>query len=375
MTERSPVQAGGVDTGEDGPITVASVPASHVYVRHIAALDGEPTHVQRLADPDPDAPGRSTIEKWWPPVMLDPAWLAEAEYDLLHVQFGFDARDPEELREAMSVVRGRGAPFVYTAHDLRNPHHPDSTTHGRQLDVLMEYADAVITLTPGAADEIRRRWDREAIVLPHPHVVDFATMDEHRTRRMQLGSREEFRVGLHIKSLRANMDPMAILPVLEETVAGLPGGVLQVNGHRDVLDPDGNRRDAVLAAHLTEAADRGLLELRVHDYFDDDALWAYLGSLDVSVLPYRFGTHSGWLEACRDLGTAVATPTCGYYAEQGPVLSYEMDEDGFDPETLARAITRAHEQGPVAALTVDERRRQRTEIAAAHESLYRRLLR
>ena len=34
----------------------------------------------------------------------------------------------------------------------------------------------------------------------------------------------------------------------------------------------------------------------------DDELWDYLQSLDVSVLPYRFGTHSGWLEACHDLG-------------------------------------------------------------------------
>ena len=59
----------------------------------------------------------------------------------------------------------------------------------------------------------------------------------------------------------------------------------------------------------------------MHDYFSDDELWDYLHALDVSVLPYRFGTHSGWLEACHDLGTTVVAPTCGFYAEQRPCLT------------------------------------------------------
>jgi 2-oxoglutarate dehydrogenase E1 component len=130
---------------------------------------------------------------------------------------------------------------------------------------------------------------------------------------------------------------MALLPTLVETVAAIPGGVLQVNGHRDVLDPDGARRDESLAAYLHDQADAGRLELHVHDFLDDDALWDYLASLDVSVLPYRFGTHSGWLEACRDLGTAVVAPTCGHYADQGPVLSYAHDEAGLDEVTIGMA--------------------------------------
>ena len=118
-----------------------------------------------------------------------------------------------------------------------------------------------------------------------------------------------FRVGLHLKSLRANMDPMRILPTLVDTVAGLDDAVLQVNCHRDILDADGARRDAELSAWLRGEAAAGRLELEVHDYFSDDDLWAYLASLDLSVLPYTFGTHSGWLEACRDLQTTVLAPS------------------------------------------------------------------
>ena len=58
------------------------------------------------------------------------------------------------------------------------------------------------------------------------------------------------------------------------------------------------------------------------------------------MLPYRFGTHSGWLEACYDLGTAVVAPSCGFYAEQQPCVTYRHDEDGLDADSLAAAVRR-----------------------------------
>lgn len=53
-----------------------------------------------------------------------------------------------------------GAPLVLTVHDLRNPHHRDVALHDAQLGVLVEAAAAIVTLTPGAAETIRRRWGR-----------------------------------------------------------------------------------------------------------------------------------------------------------------------------------------------------------------------
>jgi hypothetical protein len=353
---------------------VASVPAAHVYVRHLAPVreDGASTRVVRLADPDPDRPGRSTQSKWWPPVMLEPDWVREHhdDFDVFHVQFGFDACAPEQLAELAAALRSAGKPLVYTVHDLRNPHHVDRREHDAQLDVLVPAADALITLTDGAAAEIEARWGRRPIVLPHPHVVDLEEM-VRRAGRPDEPARP-FTVGLHVKSLRACMDPLAVLPTLIETVQEIPGGVLQVNGHRDVLEHDGARYDTDLADALEAAP--SCVDVRVHDFLSDAELWDYLDGLDVSVLPYRFGTHSGWLEACRDLGTAVVAPTCGYYADQGPVHRFTMDESTFDEESLLGAVLSAHDAGPPDPLTVADRIAQREQVAAAHADLYRDLL-
>ena len=167
-------------------------------------------------------------------------------------------------------------------HDLRNPHHHDRRLHDEQLDVLVPAADALITLTPGAAQAIEERWGRTAQVLPHPYVVDLPTVSlamTVRSRRIQ----RPFRVGLHLKCLRATMDPLRILPTLVDTVAGLGDAVLQVNCHRDILDPDGARRDVELAAYLRAEESRGHLDLVAHDHFSDQDPWSYLASLDVSV--------------------------------------------------------------------------------------------
>jgi len=347
-------------------LVVASVPAGHVYVRHLSPPDGvldDGPRVHRLDDPDPDDWTRAAAGRWWPPAMLEPQWVrthARARgVDVFHLHFGFDSRTPAELAAWVEAVHAAGAALVFTVHDLRNPHHPDRAQHDAQLDVLVPAADALVTLTPGAAAEISRRWGREATVVPHPHVVELADLEraaQARARR-RVG---QFRVGVHVKSVRANSDPLTVLPVLAEVLGELPGAVLQVDAHRDTgLD----EQLAGLARHRH-------VDLRVHDWFADASFHSYLHSLDVSVLPYRFGTHSGWLEACRDVGTTVVAPTCGYYAEQGPVLDFRLDEQGFDPESLARAVVTAYDERPRWGATAAERRAQRVEVAAAHDRVY-----
>ncbi|WP_055242912.1 hypothetical protein [Arthrobacter sp. Edens01] len=359
-------------------IRVASVPAGHVYIRHLDPLPGNRLHlpdVVRLADPDPDSPGNPATGKWWPPVMLHADWIEAnaGTFDVFHIHFGFDALDPKDLQDAVDALRRHGKPLIYTVHDLRNPHHESPAAHDAHLDVLIPAADALITLTRGAAVEIERRWGRTAEVIPHPHVVELDTMAEYAHRPRDNGD-DRYRVGVHVKSLRASMEPLPVIRTLLETAREDGGMVVQVNGHCDVLQRGGARYSAELAEFLERESATDELELHVHDFLPDEKLWEYLARLDLSVLPYRFGTHSGWLEACRDLGTAVAAPDCGFYSDQGPVFGYHHNEAGLDARSLQRAVRAAREAGPPVPLSVYSRATQRGAVAEQHAGIYARLL-
>ncbi|OPC85332.1 hypothetical protein B4N89_26735 [Embleya scabrispora] len=352
---------------------VASVPAGHVYVRHCAVRE-IPDTVVRLPDPRPNG-APSTSQRWWPPVMLDPDWVDahHDEFDLYHLHFGFDAESPARLRTLVDVLAGRTKPFVYTVHDLHNPHQRDPAPHEAALDVLIPAADHLITLTPGAAAEIARRWKRSATVLPHPHVV--APSDLVRPRPPRTG----YTVGLHAKSLRPNMAVLPTVRALMPIVAELPSAVLRVDIHPDVEDPAASAYAPNVMAELREYARSGAIDLRVHDYFDDAGLWDYLSGLDLSVLPYLFGTHSGWLEACHDLGTAVAVPDCGFHAQQRPCFGYRLDHAidprGPDAESLGAAVREAYRRRHhVVRADPGLRAAERARVARAHREIYRRLL-
>ena len=348
-------------------LRVLSVPSGHIYVRHLEPPGGDPV-VHRLPDPvvSPQAP----LEQWWPPPALDAGWVLDhaGDFDLFHLHFGFDARRPDQLADLVSALRTTGKPFVYTVHDLRNPHHQTRGLHDEHLDVLVPAADELVTLTPGAAREIEERWGRSVRVLPHPHVVDAPTLS--RPRPPHVG----FVVALHLKSLRASMEPLAVVESLAAVVDTLPGARLRVDVHTDVMTPGFPRHDAAVAQTLRRLETRAHVDLRVHDYFTDDELWDYFQAVDLSVLPYRFGTHSGWLEACHDLGTTVLTSDVGYIAEQRPCLTYHLDEDGLDEASLAGAVRRAYDERPSWRADPGDRMRERAMLADAHRATYLRLV-
>lgn len=365
-------------TGVPGSaLQVVSVPAGHPYVQQV--LGGRPAELTVRPDPDPDRPHLVATDRWWPPVALRADWVAHESFDLLHVHFGFDASTPADLTRLLEVLARTGRPLVLTVHDLRSPHQQDSGVLDAQLDVLVPRAAAVLTLTHQAASQVRARWGRDAEVVAHPHLVPLATMTRLRALRRPPASRgpgrEDVVVGLSAKSLRTNTDPARLLPVLERTIATLGSARLLVDLHHDVLTHPGTRQRA-LVEKLRAAEGRGV-EVLVHEPFDDDDLWTHLAGLDVAVLPYRFGTHSGWLEACHDLGTRVLAPSAGCYADQGADEVYAADEHGVDEASLAaalsRVVRRARTAGP-AGLDAPARAAQLELVRDTHLATYRRVL-
>lgn len=339
-------------------ISLASVPAGHPYVH--AMLDSD--HVALLSDPVP--PGATVPGQWWPPRLLEPGFLADhiGDIDVLHVHFGFDAIAPDVLRDVVGVLREHRVPLVVTVHDLDNPHFRDPDEHRERLGVLVSAASEVITLTPGAAAEVQRRWNRTCVVLPHPPVLpDIGAPREHRGEPV---------VAVHAKALRANIDPWPVLDAL------LPRAG---TGWRLRLDVDA---EALRSPRAAEAAEARLdrysvagVDVRVHPRFSDAALGEYLHEIDVMVLPYRFGTHSGWVEACRDAGVCAVVPDCGYFAQQQSFPVYHYNRTELDAESLLCAVDAAvTAERPSGADLRAQRHQLSADLRTQMTGLYRGLL-
>lgn len=337
-------------------VRVLHVPTAHDYVANLT---------DRRVPGVTLAPTSEEGGAWLPSTALTPAWVVAnaTSFDVLHVHFGFEGRTPDQLRELVAALRAAGRGLVFTVHDLENPHLPRQDGYARLLDVLVPAADALVTLTPGAASEVHRRWGRQAAVVPHPHVAPLHEIGTPRRRRPRQV------VGLHLKSLRANVMALPVLRSLLEAVALLPQAVLRVDVHTEALDPAFPRHDAGLAQELCAAATEGALDLHVHDRFDDAGLIAYLRELDVSVLGYGHGTHSGWLELCHDLGTPVVAGRVGFLHQQQALVQVDL----LDPRSIADGLVRAMAGIPGSVATAEGRLAGRLDIARAHRAAYRRV--
>ena len=353
-------------------IRVVSIPAGHPYPQSVTGSRG----ITVLPDP---RPAHAPDGQWWPPVALDPAWIRAnaTAADLLHIHFGTESFTPGHLAACLAAAREVGWPVVFTVHDLEHPQLSDQSGYRSQLDVLVPGADALITLTPGAAREIQRRWCRTALVLPHPAMVsEFGAGPRPATS-------PSLRVGMHLKDLRSNVDSLAMVTALCGAVIDLARAGRNVTGevrmHHSVRDTA--TRDAIRAV----IADTARVDLIEHDRLDDSALELAISSLDVAVLPYGHGTHSGWLELCWDLGIGIVAPAVGFYAEQhtdGTVASFLSEPTGI---SLSTAIAEVLDSPLATRPGTDSRdsevtrrsvvRAAELELqAAVHAGLYRKLV-
>jgi hypothetical protein len=349
-------------------VRVASIPAGHPYVRH--ALTG--TGVGLLAEPPP--PG-ATDGRWWPPVMFVAAWVAAnaGRFDVMHLHFGIESYPAGHLRALIRALRGNGRPLVHTVHDLENPQLDDQKAHLEHLDILIPAADEVVTLTAGAAAAIERRWGRSAAVVPHPHVLPF---DAEAPAGTPSGP---YVLGLHLRDIRPGTDAVravaTVLDAIDRLYAQGIRAIARVHVNARVRDEAAGARVGEMVARHPSA------ELHRAERLGDETLARSIADLDVAVLPYRTGTHSGWAELCWDLGVPVAGPPVGYAGEQHPE-DFAVFGAG-DGAALARAVRRllagAPRPGSAArAARLADRREQRiagaAAIADAHIALYARAL-
>lgn len=266
---------------------------------------------------------------------------------LVHLHFGFEQRSAAELADWVDEVHAARIAVVHTAHDLDNPHLVDQSEFHRAVDVLARSADAVTTLTPAAARALRRRSGVTAAVISHPHVIPIAEV-------AALGRRPRPRDGIYVHAgpARPNLDLDAIARLVARP------------GQRTVLVHVRPTAPAATLDALARLARRGRLVLDVGARLSDADLWRRLASCELLLLPYRWGTHSGLLEAAHDVGTPVLAPAFGGYGDQG-ATTYEVDPTPDVDAALASRPT------TTVAGRCRDRDRARTTFAAIHRAAMR----
>jgi len=346
-------------------ITVAALPGRGLYVRHL----GHPEGVDGVHRPTVVLPGSAPR----PPASFDVAWLTDqlGDMQVVHVH-GISPRvTPEQVAAAAKAVKSTGRPLVVTAYHLSDPSGSDEATYAAQLNALIPEADQVITLTESAREEITQRWSVDALVLPHPHVVDFVRMRRARPE----ARRGPFVLGVHLGSLRLPGDPVAVIEALATAADDVPQVRLDVHVHDHLLDSDSTRFNPVTIREIERIVTKAGGSLRAHRPMTDAQLWDHLFSLDASFVPPLHGSHSIWPEACFDLGTQVLLPDSSHAAAQRPGLSYSANVDGVpDVESLRTAIGQARQQDAGWRADPTGRWKERVRISEILRGCYEKLL-
>jgi hypothetical protein len=350
-------------------ITVAALPGRGLYVRHL----GHPEGVDGVHRPTVGVPGWAPR----PPAVFEPGWLQrhlldqQDDLQLVHVH-GLPVRlRPEQVVEAAETVARAGRPLVVTVYHLSDPTGVDDDAFAAQLAELLPRADAVITLTESARLEIGKRWSVDAIVLAHPHVVDFVRMRRSRSEQR----RGPFVIGAHLGGLRLPGDPVDVVRALARAAADVPDARLDVHLHDHLLDPESTRYAATTIQEIKRTVTAAGGRVLVHRPMTDAQLWDHLFSLDASFVPPLYGSHSIWPEACYDLGTRSVLPAATHAAAQRPDLSYTASEDVvLDVDSLHEALSTARREPVAPHADPTSRWHERVKIAETLRGLYEKLL-
>lgn len=361
---------------------MAVLPAAHPAVRRITGLSASAqvdlvpmqTGAVNGAPPPDTAPDRGG--PGGDPAEADGEQLQQV--DVAHVHFGYDYLEPESVEHVVEYLERTGVPMVLTVHDIVYPLPEDSLPHRDHTGTLVRAASRVLTLTEVAAQELWVRWGVEALVVPHPRLLDEAEISTAvRAGKHLRGPADSAVVGVLLERMGENIEGPELLDMLAPVAAGRRGAhlriVVEAQAWRDACGEDRESGGHHLVAELAAEGDWESVRLIRYEALDLGPVLAEFAALDVCVLPYRFATHSTWLELCRDLGVAPVLPAVGFLREQWFDRCDPADHSGEvydprDPGSLTWAVRTAIDEprgAPPRVEGADPR-----VVMAAHEQIY-----
>ncbi|WP_346843953.1 glycosyltransferase [uncultured Rothia sp.] len=343
-------------------MALLSIPSEHPYVRSIypRAIAHD---VPVLDDPilDPAEPAR-----WWPHPAFERQWWENDTADTprhlkdsitaVHVHFGFEHLSVEQTQDFIDTLRDQRIPLILTVHDIDNPHLADQSDYHRQLAILLGDAARIFTLTELAKNRLVTEFSVRAArirVAPHPRVVPSSELPAPAAGEG---------VGVFLKSVRSNV-------------------IHDFTFYRDIAAECAKRSQSFRVFIHRDQAESELfrqlesypgIELIAHDEMSDSQLYAAVAGCAAVILPYRGGTHSGWLEMCRDLDVPVAVPDCGCFAGQADSADAVRVFPTGDGHQAGIAATELAQTGHIPF--AGNRDAQQKEIVALHRHIYEALL-
>lgn len=353
-----------MDTSADRT-RVAVLPAAHPAVRRITGL-GVDSHID-LVPVRPGVVNGRTPTVAFTAAERTPSDDASGEIhrdadpmssvDVAHVHFGYDYLAPESTDDVVRHLAGVDVPMVLTVHDIVYPADDDQQPHRGHTGTLVEAANTVVTLTDVAAQELWVRWGVQPLVIPHPRLLTEEEISAAVRGSKHLRSPDSAVVGVLLERMGENIEGPELLDQLASVASGRPGADLRIlveaQAWRDACGEDGESGGNHLVAELAAEGDWTSVRLARYESLDLSALLTEFAALDVCVLPYRFATHSTWLELCRDLGVAPVFPAVGCLREQWFDRCDPADHSGevYDPRDSAAiaAAVRAALDTPLAA--------------------------
>jgi hypothetical protein len=283
-------------------LRVAHLPATTPYARKLAPAG---ISVANRADEASELP-----------IDLTFAALADggsADFEILHVH-SVEFASEAEISRAVEGCRARRQGFVATVHDLSPAYESPDSSFETKVDLVCTQASSVITLTTGAAERLRRtfagrRWLERVTVIPHGWVIPAGSVQHHARAADQ-----PVRYGL-LGVFRPNRD---VWTAIVNWYYALQGEQATLTLFTRAFEPRRLHDPALRAAEILEFAHARQPRVRivVRPHPTDADVASFMREIDVLLLPYTSGSHSGQLELAFDAGVLPLTADVGLLREQ-----------------------------------------------------------